>query len=721
MKKLILFAAVAVALASCQKGPDEPVIPTPDPGATYLLEGTVSTEGFAWTSQSVIGLYSMTEGVKAVNLECKIDGWEDPSAEKGEGEPAAAPSRASEYDGMATGRFNTPAMDLVKGENTFMVYYPYNAELAYIQGKIYGLEVSTEQTQAAPNIAGECFALGQAKGTPKVDEVFSFTMNPITALVRFTISSKEFAAYSPKKITVWNTADIPVSGGFNIDVANNVFDPLQSATRATVTVTKTKTLTELATQNIYMNVLPADFTGKEMWVLVELQSDKGGTVTLPIRKNDMKFVAGQTTTIDINNLSKTDNAAAEWYEPVENRMLAGLGYAYGDANTYFIQCKSGQTYNGATYAASSKYPDEVKIDIKARGSFFNVVDPRGATFEWFKLGARNDGPNGAGATYTGRTTGYEASGVDPTQFTVNYDGATTVTVKNTGAFAGAPVLLMIKDNKVLWSWTFWNIAADGTEVSEIAVGSYKLANMEIGQPTTQYATWAANKKGSNPDPVFRFTNQYQWGRPMPTFWTSYWSVDDGVAASGAVPVIYGQQSLAESIAHPVGIIIAKDLNTDQPQWQTENVGDLWGNCHKDADHQGVKSIYDPCPKGWRVPDRAVFQYINDNSAVTFENTAGYAGMYMTAANGALFTTNGYVNGKTATNGRMATMGGGETANAAGAKWAILWSNYVGGSSASQPNTLYYGSSASTQLTPALKTFNRSISAPVRCQVDEENR
>ena len=68
---------VALTAMACQKEP-EIVIPEPDKGATYLLEGVIATEGFEWSESAIIGLYSMNTAVKAANLECKIEGYVAP-------------------------------------------------------------------------------------------------------------------------------------------------------------------------------------------------------------------------------------------------------------------------------------------------------------------------------------------------------------------------------------------------------------------------------------------------------------------------------------------------------------------------------------------------------------------------------------------------------------------------------------------------------------------
>lgn len=754
MKKILFVAMVALAALACKPdGPEPVVIPEPDKGATYLLEGVIDTEGFQWSESAVIGLYSMNTAVKAANLECKIEGWvapvlpgegEEEGGETEGGEEAVTPAAflAGEAVPANAKRFVTPAMDLVKGENEFMVYYPYDKALTYVMGTIYGLNVSASQVQTLPNVAAECFSLGTAKGTPKVDETFKFVMNPITALAQVKISSTEFANYGVKKVTIWNNDDVVLSGGFNVNVNDMTFQNLPNATpnKAAVTVTAPALFSAVKTQNIYVNLLPSDLTGKEMWLLVELEGPEGNVV-LPIKKEGVKFEAGKTTIIELSNLSLADNAAGDWYVPTEKRLLGGLGYAYGEANTYLIQCKNGQTYTNGTYTPNTDIPSEVKIDIRPRGNFAEVVDPKGATFEWFRYGAQTTVPGqGTGAMWGKATTRLDSAGSVPTDegaFTFEYDGNYTVTVKNNKSYAGAPILLMIKDGKILWAWFFWNISADGTKLEGIDIGNgMKLANMFIGQNTMQFADWGSNLQTGQSNkylPGFGYVAYYQWGRYMPVqTWTHWWSVDDpATGAVGNMPAYHTATpiTMKEALARPVGMIMMPENAVDMPNWLSEPYGDLWGNDANGTgktDLVGTKSIYDPCPKGWRVADMAAFDYLIEHKDLFtfYEDTDP---VYK-AAPGSIFDgklhmlSPGYSFGKKAANGRMQTEGGGDShSNKSGCTLANTWSNLAPGATGAQPYAFLHGTQAQFANRYKRGTFNRTSAFPVRCQVDTDNR
>ena len=324
MKRYFLLSTMLLlAVAACKKEEiTEGGDPVPEPGATYLLEGTVNTEGFAWKTNSSVGLYSAMDAVRIINKECKIVGWADTTPVYDEDGNNTNDYTPSEYEGKAVARFNTPPLDLVQGENKFMVYTPYNSELTYTAGTIYGLSIGDNQRQTAPNVAADCFAIGYATGTPGVDEAFKFELNPVTALAQVKIGSSEFTGYSPQKVSIYDDSGTTIAGGFNINVETNEIQPVgDPLTSVAVTVQNPVALASGQTQNLYLNILPADFSTKPVWVVVELVDAAGGKVTIPTQQTGLKFTAGQTTVIDLSDLKAEDNDAGAWYCPDDSRLL----------------------------------------------------------------------------------------------------------------------------------------------------------------------------------------------------------------------------------------------------------------------------------------------------------------------------------------------------------------------------------------------------------------
>lgn len=444
-------------------------------------------------------------------------------------------------------------------------------------------------------------------------------------------------------------------------------------------------------KEIIFSCLPADLAGKEVLIAFRLKG-KDGSFTLPVSFSGRELKANTVNTFNFDDLS--EERCASWYEPHDKRGMETPTFAYGDANTYLIQCKNGATYTGAEYTPDDAIPSSVSISIKARGDILQVSNPQGATFEWAKL--QN------GSVYSMRTIGYSASAVIPTKYSIEYDGGLSVKVTNDAAFAGSPVLLMKKDGRTLWAWTFWNIAADGTKFGTVDIAGAKVANMDIGQATTQFSAWAANA-----DPVYRTVNRYQYGRPMPVFFNTVLSLDypDGSSA-GNIPVLWGPVSLNTLLENPVGLIASQTPGVDMSPYCSDNsMAKAWGGCGTDT---GRKAVFDPCPKGYRIMDRSVVTSLV-SAGKTFESNANYPGFYHTES-GCMFLRSGYYTQKTVDKSGKLQIGGSQSVS-------LIWSNYCAGPNTASGTALVLQASSVSVSSAQPK----AVCAPVRCQIDEENR
>ena len=641
----------------------------------------------------------------------------------------------------ATASFDTEATVPAERGDELVVYYPYNAATTYTNGKFSANVAASQETNdftVSYGFATYAFAYDV---TSVGDEGRAdFALQHPLAYVKVQIETTDYVKnWKVRGVQIVDrTGAAKLAGDYTVDTATGEI----TVTNGTPSVDQyftnnpTGTVAETATRFITLVTLPCDFTGSEVWVVAKFEDPTtGAMIYVPTKYENVQLKGGNWNVINLT-LTAESNSAKGWYEPIDTRLMPGLGYAYGDQNTYLIQCKNGSTYTGATYTPNADIPNAVKVDIRGRGDFSKIVDVTKATFEWFKKGKYADG-NGNGAVYVPQTSGYSASGIDPTKYTI--DDSTKaegyITVTNTGAYAGAPILLMKVDNKVVWAWAFWNIAADGTELEGVQIGDVQLANMLIGQPTMKFTTWGANKyvdpnNASNvyADAVFRFAHMYQWGRTMPVFWSSYWTLDDGDSKTGNA-VVYrtnGAIPLADALARPVGIIMSTSEQTDQAKWCSDEYMDLWG-AGADNTVAGVKSIYDPCPKGWRVADYKTYKTIIDDvngdlTKVPYTADAEYPGapgiLYKEGALHLLAVGN--ANAKTAANGRLMTNGGNVNAKSASCITQTTWTNYAGSATGSQAQSLFNGNVSGVR-NFRFGGYNRSTAMPVRCQKDTDNR
>lgn len=170
------------------------------------------------------------------------------------------------------------------------------------------------------------------------------------------------------------------------------------------------------------------------------------------------------------------------------------------------------------------------------------------------------------------------------------------------------VIIALKDseNNIIWSWHLWIPA---TAISNIGgIFSTDCMDRNLGAlivctPTTD----------ANIDPKSYGMN-YQWGRKDP--YPSAKAVKSSSVAytvGAEFVVASGQISLEQSIANPTLL-----GHTDNGNWLNNEDNTLWAD--------DAKTIYDPCPPGYRVPSSNSCLFWGDLSAKTgwnFDKTNGW--------------------------------------------------------------------------------------------------
>ncbi|MDE7078143.1 MAG: hypothetical protein K2O55_06175, partial [Alistipes sp.] len=170
---------------------------------------------------------------------------------------------------------------------------------------------------------------------------------------------------------------------------------------------------------------------------------------------------------------------------------------------------------------------------------------------------------------------------------------------------------------ILWSWHIWSTAYDPTTDKHVystrAISTSGYNNVPTRNETVMTRNLgAANNQGAN---VGSFGLLYQWGRKDPfvgssatsgtTFVTTYPNSWPIVAASTAASSV--DASITYAIQHPTTFLT--QYNTTTYDWVAASAianqrDNLWGNPNTSTQtpnmQRGSKSIYDPCPPGWRV-------------------------------------------------------------------------------------------------------------------------
>lgn len=167
-----------------------------------------------------------------------------------------------------------------------------------------------------------------------------------------------------------------------------------------------------------------------------------------------------------------------------------------------------------------------------------------------------------------------------------------------------------KDNKIIWSWHIW--ITDKPMNQGYSNGSVAL-DRNLGAVT---ASWDGFTTGRTAWSGL----YYQWGRKDPLF---RGTIDPGYASIWGTNVQQKQVSVAEAHADPTAYFYSPGENN----WTTDEATSdhFWGYVSDRDDY--VKTIYDPCPPGYRVSGNAIWEVRTDNITTTSvannNNNAGY--------------------------------------------------------------------------------------------------
>ena len=152
-------------------------------------------------------------------------------------------------------------------------------------------------------------------------------------------------------------------------------------------------------------------------------------------------------------------------------------------------------------------------------------------------------------------------------------------------------LIAVKDADgiILWSWHIWVVDFDPVKKGQVYISGNMLMDRNLGALST-----IPNGVDYGAYGLF-----YQWGRKDP-----FTIPDHGTTApADAITAVYEDLSSIDlTISTPTVVY-------DQSFWGDDAT--LWGS---------VKTVYDPCPAGWRVPDRDVWDGIESSYLTTVNNT-----------------------------------------------------------------------------------------------------
>lgn len=164
--------------------------------------------------------------------------------------------------------------------------------------------------------------------------------------------------------------------------------------------------------------------------------------------------------------------------------------------------------------------------------------------------------------------------------------------------------------ELIWSWHIWAADYDPAQ-NTLTWNGYELMDRNLGA--------LKNSNASNEDILASYGLYYQWGRKEPFIGPSTYQASSGSSATmytgnnSRVTLKTAESSaetgtVAYATQNPLTYITTTSKTAD---WRSGNATEaLWAS--------GSKTLYDPCPVGWRVAPAAAYA----NAAITNTPVAG---------------------------------------------------------------------------------------------------
>lgn len=184
-----------------------------------------------------------------------------------------------------------------------------------------------------------------------------------------------------------------------------------------------------------------------------------------------------------------------------------------------------------------------------------------------------------------------------------------------GTLGNALVAICDASDKVLWSYHIWVSESEDIQYTNSVAGDFKLMGRNLGALSTQL-------KDQNSYGCF-----YQWGRkdpfprpvPLtrPTASDKYKNTNIELTPNAAATEENG--TIGFTLSHPDTRLL--DASTWYKAGMPEGV---WGNpTGNESSGKGAKTIYDPCPEGYRVADPICFSMGWEKDRTFCDNHYGY--------------------------------------------------------------------------------------------------
>lgn len=567
-KDLLLVIAVTslTGLSGCSSDDENTTwgVSAPDAAITVSLPSD-----FAWNNDSKVGLYcaqAYDNGTVGVNNK--------------------AIAIASGADTNNAGLEN--AIKPGEGANKIYAYYPYSEALGENPAKVKVTIPSIQkQNMLKPTQSTNEYSFFYgAQTATSVDAnpmPVNIAMKNLFCVLEFNIGTTAFGVGKQLSEIILSTDDAKLAGDFGVNLTADkvVADGASDASYASsnsITLKMEGTAGTLAATPIKARIAmnPVQLEGKQLKITVKLGND-----SWEFKEDGRNYLANKVYSVDLNLTDPPLN-------------LNEKGYS----NSYMIN-QPNTTY---------KFDAKVQGNGKATtGITPQSIDPKDVFVVWESSSIQNGVIKDVKLSADGFVTFTTSS---------NIGGNALIAVTD-----GIPTEEFPKGT-ILWSWHIWCTDYDVSQdaaITNTEGQTFRFMKINLGALSV-----APDENG--------YGLKYQWGRKDPFFY-------DGIPSSGEVTTgvvsdpMYGWQaseyspeadgqdlSLNYSIIFPTAFF--KGGFGTSLDWYGVGTGienrnnNLWGNPENGL---GNKSIYDPCPVGYRVPPQAAYNKFAKPTEGKFEN------------------------------------------------------------------------------------------------------
>jgi len=592
----MILAAAILTLAACSKEMGK--VSSPENGTLQTISVTVDQFGgqtktavapsgsFTWSAGDQIGVYpvSSTLGAEQTSQQIvfKINGTGSASS--------------ATFTGTGWGL-------ITNGEYKYFSYYPYSAGVQYDEAAVAFSDNLNQVSNTSAAHLGCNDYLYAPQIQPASAASASFTFKHLSAFVEFEVTMPS-GTWTKDFTRMIVTASEPV---FTV---SGKYDPSSA----------TASVAPAITENVYTDTLKLMFNSGEgftpdangkihAYFLIAPAAVQGKTLNIKLWDEDnIPYIATKTPT---SNIESQDHKVYQCTATVKPASIVTNLSANGTANCYIVP-----ELGAYKFLANVRGNGVDPVTDDSEGSTINMANCT-AEVIWETV-------NTNVAPAVGTVVG-----------TVDIEG-NYIVFTATGAQGNALIALKDISNQIVWSWHIWSTSA----------------NLEALKQTypNGAGVWMDRNLGAlsaTPGDGLTLGFHYQWGRPFPitggcsnngaisstrmaTTNSSVWIEEETNATRG---------TLAYSAANPTHFIYASPSNYFQ-QTTTASGNWLWTADYttttSTAFWGSAKTMYDPCPVGWKVPysvynglwytagfSTETFVWNTNTSGRTFNSPAAY--------------------------------------------------------------------------------------------------